>query len=189
MELGTLEHQSLADADTQPEGGAGLVSEDDNGNGALDEGEDRNGNGALDSGLDVDADGILEEFEIVQEGDVSQVGMLPANLSEIWTLTSDAEFDPSALFTGNTVALVQQGPGEDQPVLACGVLTGVSESSNQQFTVSLLPAGDETYQGMVIFGTDTVDTGETEGTSSKGIRVIMFQPSDSASEQAATPTS
>ena len=183
VELGTLEYVNLADPDSQPEGGPGLATEDANGNGALDEGEDSNGNGILDSGLDVDADGILEPFEIVHEGEVSEPGMLPANLDEIWMLTSDAEFDPDALFEEENVILVRQG----EQLISCGVLVGVLHEEKQQFSINLMPQGDAPDLGLAIFGTDPDDR-EVEGERSKGVRVVMYQPPDAPSEQAATPT-
>jgi len=155
MELGAPKHHDVS------------PTEDQNGNGILDQGEDTNGNGTLDRGSDANHNDVLDSDEIVPG-----VGQDPniTNVSDIWTLESDAQVDPFQLFEQDNVILVRTA-GDAPQTLACGVLRGVVHEDNRQPSVSLNPGSQGQYNGLVTFGTDPAPA---EGETLHGVQVTIF---------------
>jgi hypothetical protein len=198
-EIGRLQRQRFADApalddevvddDVDLDVDTGLLTEDLDDDGILDDGEDLNENDVLDVGIDVDDDGILDEEEIVAEGEVA---IAVINLPTVWTTNGviDAPFEP--IFNQPNVIAVHQSSDQYETIVACGNVGGIVPDDDDgifeetDVVVGLSAMNDSGLRGYAVFTYDTIIFGEDQTV----VDVYLFEglPTQRDAMMAATPT-
>jgi hypothetical protein len=198
-EVGRLQRQQFADVpaldddiaddDLGIDVDAGLLTEDTDDDGVLDDGEDLNDNSILDVGIDADGDGILDDDEIVAEGEAA---LLVVNLPTVWSTHGviDAPFEP--IFNQPNIIAVHQSSDQYETIVACGNVGAVAPDADDglfeetEVVVGLSPVGGSGIRGYAVFTYDTIIFGEDQTV----VDVYLFEglPTQRDAAMASTPT-
>lgn len=164
-ELGRLQRQGVDNTDDEGlldniglgDDEEGFLTEDDDGDGVLDDGEDDNDNGILDVGTDDNGDGVLDEDEVLVVDEAAEAG---ARQPVTYTMEGEISSGYGPLFDQQNIIAIHQSSEEYENIVACGNLGGVDYEDEDEIAIGLRAMDGSGIRGYAVFEFDPAVFGD-----------------------------